>query len=90
MRLDRFRPDWIHTVLAGRPRVLTALVAMLCGLAVVFCGGLLWLMLAGSSHSLRAALAIGFYPFIVADLVKVAAAAAVMPGVWKITRTREP
>ncbi len=37
MRLDRFRPDWIHTLLAGRPRVLTALVAMLA--IVVFLAG---------------------------------------------------
>ncbi len=69
-------------------RYLTALLAMACGLAVVFCGGLLWLVLTSSSHSFRAALAIGFYPFILADLVKVAAAAAVMPGVWKITGPR--
>jgi biotin transport system substrate-specific component len=69
-------------------RYLTALLAMACGLAVVFCGGLIWLVLTSSSHSLRAALAIGFYPFILADLVKVAAAAAVMPGVWKITGPR--
>jgi biotin transport system substrate-specific component len=71
-------------------RYLTALLAMVCGLAVVFCGGLLWLLLAGSSHSLQAALAIGFYPFIVADLLKLVAAAAVMPGVWKLTGTRAP
>ena len=69
-------------------RYLTAVLAMVCGLAVVFCGGLLWLVLARWSNGLRAALAIGFYPFIVADLVKVAAAAAVMPGVWKFTGTR--
>ena len=69
-------------------RYLTALLAMVCGLAVVFCGGLLWLVLAGSWHSLQAALAIGFYPFIVADLLKVVAAAAVMPGVWKFTGPR--
>jgi biotin transport system substrate-specific component len=69
-------------------RYLTALLAMVCGLAVVFGGGLLWLVLAGSSHSVRAALAIGFYPFIVADLLKVVAAAAVMPGVWRVTGTR--
>jgi biotin transport system substrate-specific component len=69
-------------------RYLTALLAMVCGLAVVFCGGLLWLVLASSPHGFRASLAIGFYPFIVADLLKVVAAAAVMPGVWKFTGTR--
>jgi len=69
-------------------RYLTAFLAMACGLAVVFCGGLLWLVLASSPHTLRAALTIGFYPFIVADLLKVVAAAAVMPGVWRVTGTR--
>ena len=69
-------------------RYLTALLAMVCGLAVVFCGGLLWLVLARWSNGLRAALAIGFYPFIVADLLKVVAAASVMPSLWKITGTR--
>jgi biotin transport system substrate-specific component len=69
-------------------RYLTALMAMLCGLAVVFCGGVLWLVLVSSSHGLQAALAIGFYPFIAADLLKLLAAAAVMPSVWKITASR--
>ena len=69
-------------------RYLTAVVAMACGLAVVFAGGILWLTLASSSHGLRAALATGFYPFIAADLLKLLAAAAVMPSLWKITGTR--
>ena len=37
MHLDRFRSEWIHTALAGRPRVLTAVVAMLA--IVVFAAG---------------------------------------------------
>ncbi len=37
MRLDRFRSEWIHTALAGRPRVLTTVVAMLA--VVVFAVG---------------------------------------------------
>jgi biotin transport system substrate-specific component len=66
----------------------TAVLAMVCGLAVVFGGGILWLTLVSSSHGLRTALATGFYPFVVADLVKLLAAAAVMPSLWKITGPR--
>ena len=62
-------------------RYLTSLAAMLAGLAVVFAGGVLWLSwLVG----LRAALVTGFYPFVIADLMKLAAAAGVMPGVWRL------
>jgi biotin transport system substrate-specific component len=68
-------------------RYVTAVAAMLCGLAVVFAGGLLWLTIASPAHSFPAALATGFFPFIVPDLLKLFAAAAVMPGVWKITGT---
>ena len=64
----------------------TALLAMLCGLAVVFAGGLLWLMIASRPPvGVSAALAAGFLPFIVPDLLKLLVAAAVMPGLWKIT-----
>jgi biotin transport system substrate-specific component len=66
----------------------TAVFAMVCGLAVVFGGGILWLTLVSSSHGLQRALATGFYPFIVADLLKLLAAAAVMPSLWKITGIR--
>ena len=64
----------------------TAVLAMLCGLAVVFAGGLLWLMIASRPPvGVSAALAAGFLPFIVPDLLKLLVAAAVMPGLWKIT-----
>jgi biotin transport system substrate-specific component len=64
-------------------RYLTSVLAMLAGLVVIFVGGVLWLaLLAG----LQAALATGFYPFIVADLVKILAAAGVMPGLWRLLR----
>jgi len=64
----------------------TAVLAMLCGLAVVFAGGLLWLTIASRPPiGVSAALAAGFLPFIVPDLLKLLVAAAVMPGLWKIT-----
>jgi biotin transport system substrate-specific component len=69
-------------------RYLTALGAMLCGLAVVFAGGLLWLTITSPAHSFPAALATGFFPFVVPDLLKLLVAASVMPGIWKFTGTR--
>jgi len=61
----------------------TAVLAMVCGLAIVFAGGVLWLTLVSSSHALKSALAVGFYPFIIADVLKLLVAAAVMPNLWK-------
>jgi biotin transport system substrate-specific component len=68
-------------------RYLTSVVAMIAGLAVVFTGGVLWLgVFMPASRGLSAALAAGFYPFIVGDLVKLLAAAIVMPRLWKLCR----
>ena len=57
------------------------------GLAVVFAGGVTWLMLAApgaSPRSLHAALTAGFYPFVVADCLKLLLAATVMPAAWRL------
>jgi biotin transport system substrate-specific component len=62
-------------------RYLTSLVAMLAGLGVIFAGGVLWLSLL---VGVQVALATGFYPFVIADAIKLAAAAGVMPTVWKL------
>jgi biotin transport system substrate-specific component len=67
-------------------RYLTAVLSMLCGLAVVFGGGVLWLALASKpSIGLSGALATGFVPFIIPDLLKLLVAASVMPALWRIT-----
>ena len=59
---------------------------MLCGLAIVFAGGVLWLgFVAQPARGLSAALAAGFYPFVAEDLVKLLVAAGVMPGLWRLT-----
>ena len=83
--LAAFAAGW----LAGRGfdrRYVTAVLAMICGLAVVFAGGILWLTIASKpSIGLAGALAAGFVPFIIPDLLKLLAAAAVMPGLWRIT-----
>jgi biotin transport system substrate-specific component len=70
-------------------RYLTAVLAMTCGLAVVFAGGVFWLAAFVQARGLSAALAAGFYPFIVADFVKLLLAAGVMPSLWWLARTRK-
>ena len=67
-------------------RYLTSVLAMVCGLAVIFAGGLLWLTIASRPvRGFSAVLSAGFLPFIVPDVLKLLVAAAVMPGLWKIT-----
>jgi biotin transport system substrate-specific component len=67
-------------------RYVTAVLAMVCGLAVVFAGGVLWLgLFVQPARGIAGALATGFYPFIIADVLKLLAAAAVMPGLWRLT-----
>jgi biotin transport system substrate-specific component len=63
-------------------RYLTSFAAMLVGLLVIFTGGVTWLA-AVYTHSLAAAFAQGAAPFILADLVKAAAAALILPLVWR-------
>lgn len=65
-------------------RLPTAVLAMAAGLAVVFGGGVLWL---SKDIGLHAALAVGLYPFLLVDAVKIAVAATVLPAAWKILRT---
>lgn len=80
---------WVAGWLARRGfdrRYLTSLAAMTAGLAIVFAGGVSWLALVApgaAERSWQAALAIGFYPFVVADLLKLALAAAVTPSLWR-------
>jgi biotin transport system substrate-specific component len=64
-------------------RYLTSVLAMLSGLAVVFACGVLWLSLLIGP---QAALVAGFYPFVIPDVIKLLAAAGIVPGVWKVLR----
>jgi biotin transport system substrate-specific component len=67
-------------------RYLTSVLAMAAGLAVIFLGGITWLTLfapGADGRSLNAALATGFYPFVVADAIKLGLAAGVMPIAWR-------
>jgi biotin transport system substrate-specific component len=71
-------------------RYLTALVAMAAGLAVIFAGGLSWLMIVlPPAQGFAGALRAGFTPFIFGDLIKLAVAAGVMPGLWWLTGSRD-
>ncbi len=71
-------------------RYLTSVVALLAGLAVIYVSGVTWLgMFAriGSQSAavgLRAALAGGLAPFLLADVAKLFIAAAVLPGMWRL------
>ena len=63
-------------------RYATAVVAMAAGLGVIFGGGVLWL--AAAARSVDAALGAGFWPFVLADLVKLLVAAAILPAAWRL------
>ncbi len=72
-------------------RYATAVLAMAAGLAVVFAGGVSWLAFGvRPARGLAAAFAAGFLPFIVADLLKLVAAAGALPGLWWLTASRTP
>jgi biotin transport system substrate-specific component len=66
-------------------RYWTSFAAMLAGLAVVFAGGISWLALAAQpAAGFARAIATGLAPFVVADLVKLAAASGIMPALWRV------
>jgi biotin transport system substrate-specific component len=79
--------------LAGRGfdrRYLTSVAAMVCGLAVIFAGGVSWLALAVQpALGLTGALATGFVPFILPDLLKLLVAAGALPGLWWLATGRD-
>ena len=64
-------------------RPLTTALAMLAGNVALYLPGLAWLAkFVGPAH----APALGLYPFIVGDLLKIALATALLPGGWKLLR----
>ncbi|MGB7581883.1 MAG: biotin transporter BioY [Sedimentisphaerales bacterium] len=62
-------------------RVSTTIAAMLAGEIVLYTFGVCWLAI---MTNIRIALAVGLYPFIVGDILKVVLAAAVLPAGWKL------
>jgi biotin transport system substrate-specific component len=68
-------------------RYITSVLAMACGLALIFGCGVLWLaFLARPPIGLGAALRAGLYPFLPVDVFKLLVAAAIMPGLWRVIR----
>ena len=71
-------------------RYMTSLLAMLAGLFIVYACGATWLSLfirsgaVTAPSGLQAALMAGVYPFVVADIVKLVAAAGILPGLWTL------
>jgi biotin transport system substrate-specific component len=65
---------------------LLSAMAMLVGHVIVFAAGMAWLYryVPGSQ-----VVALGLAPFIVGTIIKVVAAAGVLPTVWKFTKRRE-
>jgi biotin transport system substrate-specific component len=64
-------------------RYATSVVAMIAGLALVyFCGGT-WLAISSGAGA-SAAFTAGVAPFIAADLLKLLAAAGILPAFWKL------
>ena len=80
---------WVAGHLAERGfdrRYVTSVIAMAAGLVVVFAGGVMWLgFVVEPSRGIGGALAAGFVPFVLPDLVKLLAAAGVMPALWWLT-----
>jgi biotin transport system substrate-specific component len=66
-------------------RYVTSVIAMACGLGVIFTGGIVWLaFFARGAVGLDGALRTGLYPFIPADIFKLFVAAGVMPALWRL------
>jgi biotin transporter BioY len=75
-------------------RYITSVVAMLAGLLVVYAFGVTWLALFARTVSESAAIGFsaafitGVYPFVLPDLIKIAAAAGIVPSVWRLIGQR--
>ena len=72
------------------PILLATSASTLAGLLVVYAFGVTWLALfartAGATAAIgfNAALVTGAYPFVIPDLIKIAAAAGIVPSVWHL------
>jgi len=68
-------------------RYLTSIIAMALGLVVIYTCGTVWLAYASVGRTaigLANAFASGVAPFVIADIVKLAAAAGIVPGLWRL------
>lgn len=69
-------------------RYVTSVVAMLAGLWVIYAAGVTWLAFfartGNAAAGLTTALIAGLYPFLLPDLIKLAAAAGIVPALWRL------
>jgi biotin transport system substrate-specific component len=71
-------------------RYVTSVLAMLAGLALVYLCGVTWLAAfarvgtESAAIGVQAALVTGVVPFVAADLLKLLAAAGILPGLWRL------
>lgn len=72
----------------------SSVLAMAAGLAVVYACGIAWLAIVtsfvsgNSTAGFSAALFAGVYPFVLPDMVKLAAAAGIVPSLWTLLGRR--
>jgi biotin transport system substrate-specific component len=64
-------------------RYLSSALAMLAGLAIIYLGGVAWLAV-GYTHSIAAAVTAGLVQFVALDVVKILAAAYILPTAWRL------
>jgi biotin transporter BioY len=64
---------------------LSSVAAMLAGLAVIYFGGLTWMLV--YTGSFQAALLQAVVPFVVADVAKALIAAMLLPTAWRFLST---
>jgi biotin transport system substrate-specific component len=67
------------------PRVSTDVLAMICGTLVLYVCGVGWLKIV-SGMPLGKTLALGMYPFLIGDAIKIAAAAAIARALRPVLR----
>ncbi len=71
-------------------RAATTVVAMIVGNLAIYACGLAWLLclahLMGQPLGGKGVLAVGLYPFLVGDALKIALAAALLPAGWRLIR----
>jgi biotin transport system substrate-specific component len=71
-------------------RYITSVLAMAAGLIVIYACGAVWLgwfartATAGGPNGIREALLAGVFPFVIADVLKLLAAAGAVPAIWKL------
>ena len=80
---------WVVGALAERGfdrRYVSSFLGMSTGLAIVYACGVVWLgVFTGGARGVSTALEAGVYPFVLQDVTKLLAAAAVMPRLWRLT-----